>query len=796
MVEYPAPVLGSGKAVCLALLTALALAVPAAAQTAPKTAPKRLPEPKLPTSFLLTPTDQLGFPGQEAGTLVTPEGDLYTGWAEFTFNPGGTDTFDPRSHTLAQGRYPIVHLFKVVRGVLYELDTFQASVGGRPALFARISMKNLLPRFNRARLGAAVRYDGSELGPRARSCCVRIYRFPRPRTPTRDGLYDQPGVGFSAASVYSLAAVPTGGSMLLRDNAVLMFYPGAGPGIGVSQSLQPSPPPVSTKTQFGRTIYDVALNARQSKAVVFKMPIQPLPAGDPALAKLASSRFDQYRGVVTGYWRSLLNGAVKISVPETKVTDSFYSSILQDALSRYQLPNGQWVQTVNQLRYHSFYLRDGSIISNMYDLVGLHRLAAENLDYFLSWQQPDGLFISRPEEYDGFGQALYAMGDHYRRTRDGAFARKMLPAVQRAMAWFEGQRAREPSGLMPPNVNLQDNELVRGHLAGDNFWAAAGVAAAADLAKGAGDAANSAKWRKDYDSFVSVVRNAVFNAQKAHGGAIPPSLDFKGGQDWGNLWASYPWPVLDPKSQVVRRTLANVRSRFREGIATYLNTRLMHHYLGFRVFETELLRNEQQKVVEGLYAELAHTTGTNAGWEAGTEPFGDRIVDDVTTPHGWFAAEYAALLRNMLVREQGNSDVFLMSAVSPAWLRPGKRVSVTNAPTTHGPVTYSLRAVKDGAVLTWRSKLDAGTKLRWPVPYAARSVRAAGLNAKQGIINLRGGSGRLAVRWKLVGSDPTFQGTFDHLMRQYLNSTDGATDDAATAARHGHRSPLPVVPSK
>src|SRR4051794_15017880 len=118
MVEYPAPVLGSGKAVCLGLLTALALALPAAAQTGPKP----LPAPKLPTSFLLTPTDQLGFPGQKAGTLVTPEGDLYTGWAEFTFNPGGTDTFDPRSHTLAQGRYPIVHLFKVVRGVLYELD--------------------------------------------------------------------------------------------------------------------------------------------------------------------------------------------------------------------------------------------------------------------------------------------------------------------------------------------------------------------------------------------------------------------------------------------------------------------------------------------------------------------------------------------------------------------------------------------------------------------------------------------------------------------------------------------------
>ena len=117
-VEYPAPVLASARMVCVTLVAALVAAVPAAAgaQTKPKTpakAPRPLPEPKLPVSYLLTPTDQLGFPGQKPGTLVTPEGDLYTGWAELTFNVGGPETFEPRSHTLEGGRYPIVHLFKV-----------------------------------------------------------------------------------------------------------------------------------------------------------------------------------------------------------------------------------------------------------------------------------------------------------------------------------------------------------------------------------------------------------------------------------------------------------------------------------------------------------------------------------------------------------------------------------------------------------------------------------------------------------------------------------------------------------
>ena len=199
---------------------------------------------------------------------------------------------------------------------------------------------------------------------------------------------------------------------------------------------------------------------------------------------------------------------------------------------------------------------------------------------------------------------------------------------------------------MPPNVNLQDNELVRGHLAGDNFWAAARIAAAVDLAKGAGDGAAAAQWQSIYGDFVARLKGHVFTAQQGDGGAIPPSLDVKGGQDWGIYGRPIPGRSSTPTA---RWSAARSRgpARFREGIATYLDTRLLHHYLGFRVFETELLRNEQRKVVEGLYAELAHTTGSGAGWEAGTAPFSDRIVDDVTTPHGWFAAEYVTLLRNM-----------------------------------------------------------------------------------------------------------------------------------------------------
>jgi hypothetical protein len=84
-------------------------------------------------------------------------------------------------------------------------------------------------------------------------------------------------------------------------------------------------------------------------------------------------------------------------------------------------------------------------------------------------------------------------------------------------------------------------------------------------------------------------------------------------------------------------------------------------------------------------------------------------------------------------------------------------------------------------VLTWSSSLKPGTRLVWPVPYAARGVRAPGLRA--GLIVLPGRSGRLGVRWSLIGENPSYQLTYERLMRAYARSLNGATAHEARADR-------------
>jgi hypothetical protein len=755
------PVRTLRRAAWLAL--AAALACPAAAFAQRALSP--------PPSYLLRYTNQLGVPGDPAGAAVTPTGNVYTGWAELDLEVGARKVFRADSWTLDNGRVPILRAFRADQGTLYTLTLFEASALGHPYVHVHIDVKNLRPRANQARVTAAIRYDSAELTPRTRSCCIRVYRFPRPRTPPRDGLYFQPGEGFKHTWRYDFA----GPGVLTRNGQAVLFYPAAGSARVVRILHDPGRP--DQKTFYGRALYNLRLPRFGRRSFDFRMPVAPVSPGTRQFGAIARARFGAFRGQVRQYYNRLFGASMGISLPERKVTDTFYASLANMALSRYRSPHGI-AQTVNKMRYHSFWLRDGAVITNAFDKVGLYGIAAQNLNYFYSWQQPDGLFISRPQEWDGFGQALWALGEHYRFTRSRAFAQQAFPAVSRAMSWFGSQRAADGRRLMPPVRGGTDNDLVSGHLSGDNFWAAAGVAGAIDIARGAGNLGAATSWSGVLADFKATLRRHI--AARAPRGPIPPSLDRPGGQVWGILWASYIGDVYPATSPVVQNTIRRARRLFSEGIMTYLSHRLLHHYSGFRVWQTELLANQQRNVVRGLYSTLAHTTSTNAGWEAAVMPFSDRVVDDATTPHGWFAAEYVSLLRNMLVREQGR-DVYLMSAVSPSWLRPGRRITVRRAPTHFGRVSFQLRGTGGGAVLTWSSNLRPGTRLVWPVPYAARGVSARGRRGP--LIVLPGRSGRLSVRWSLIGENPTFQQAYDRLMRAYVRSDHGATAHEAGADR-------------
>jgi hypothetical protein len=685
-----------------------------------------------PWGFSRGPTDQLGVSGGSSGVEITPNGGLYTGWAELGFRYGPRlAPWTGKARTPGAGGLPVYTALKTAGGVRYRVTQFASRVAGTPVAWAVVDVRNPTRRALRARWGSGVRWTGGERYKNR----VWAYRFNRPATASDPFLYEQPGEGFSARARYT-----TTSRSVLRDGRVLVV---ASPGATRRASGSAATP----TAEAGRFAWELRLKPRQTRRLVFRVPFTPLAPS--AIGPVRAASPSAARAAVERRWRGILASTAQIRVPEPKAQRTWRSSLVNMLTAR-SIRRGDVMQAVNLLNYHAFWLRDGAMFAHAYELAGLEPEAKQILGFFaraqISGGPNDGLFISRPEQYDGFGQALWAYAEYVRRTGDAGYAKAVLPRVARAMAWLERARAADSMRLLP-RANTYDNELVNGHLTGDDIWALAGARGAASLATAAGRPDLAKSYTAQAGDLQRTLLAAIRAAAKRHGGAIPPALDATGGNDWGNLWAAWPAGPLSSTDPAVTATLAKVRRSFLQGIASYAGGKVLHGYLGFRVFETELLRGEQDRVVRGLFAELAHTTSTDGGFEFN--------APDNLTPHGWWAAEYVALLRNMLVREQGASDVRLLSAVPAQWLRPGRRISITGAPTKRGRVSLWVRGVKGGARVVWRTRLQAGTRLLLTVPGQGRRA-----------VTLHGARGSRTVRWRDPKVVATWTGTVRALRRE------------------------------
>ena len=526
------------------------------------------------------------------------------------------------------------------------------------------------------------------------------------------GYFDQPGQPFSSAFAYT-----TEGRDLDRSGLLLARGPAA-----KSRPLNTTRASTLTTAHDAR-LFTAVVRGHDTVSFTWKVPLEPPIASVAADRVLDAASVKQARGELSHLWNTEEDGMMGISVPESKVVATYRAAITEMLASRYNSAAG-WVQASNKLQYQAFWLRDAAMETQALDLAGLHAQAAANLAFMDTFQQPDGLFISRAGQYDGLGQALWVLDQHAQLTDDPAYAAAQLDRVDAAVNWLSRITASDPLGLLPPS-NPGDDELAYGHITGDNLWAAAGLRSAIADAKLAGREDLAARWRMVDDRFEASLDRAIAVAV-TRAGHIPPVLDATNGQDWGNYYAAYPVEVMAATSPSVRATLAWARIHMIQGLPTYYNGRSLHDYLGFSIFQTELKAGDVSRAIAGLYAELDHTTSTDAGWEWDISPFGYRGTPVDLAPHGTFAADYVALLRNLLVAEEPNGNITLLTGASPAWLAPGEHITVTAAPTARGSISFTERSTGHGETLSWNGSLMADTRLTWALPAWAKHIRVSG----------------------------------------------------------------------
>ena len=746
----------------------LCAAVPLQAQMADPS----IDRPDEPFSYFSKPTDVLGVMDAREGTLVTPEGYLYTGFGELMFFTGNPpEPVNQRVKTLKKGYLPIVQYDFGRQGFTYSFTMFAATLDGMPAgplvNFVQVHVRNNVPRTSTAFFSLGVRYQNdvnTETG-------TGDNRFRRPATAARLGEYSQAGVEFSPKWRYGFAK-----DAFIRDGKVMYLYPSDAQAERMFTLKGSSNDTLSTTerslsilptTPVGIVQYRITLAPGKERVLEFRMPYDPIPADDPRAASLRSASFDEALGRTEKFWDEILAKGIEISVPETKPVDTFKASLVYDLIARDQV-GGDYIQTVNKFRYHAFWLRDASYIARMYDISGYSNYARQVLDFFARWQTPDGNFVSQGGQFDGWGQTLWAYGQHYRIAKDIDFAAKVYPSVEKAVEWLKAARRSDPLGLMPATTP-GDNELITGHVTGHNFWALAGLQNAISLARALGKDKDEQDYRREYDDYRAALLRALAHITIETGGYMPPGLDRRGGQDWGNLESVYPETILDPFDPMVTATLATTQAKYQEGIMTYGDGWWLHHYLTTMNTETELVRGEQQRVIGEFYALLLHTSSTHAGFETNIQPWGTRDFGSNLSPHGWFAAKFRTLMRDMFVCEQAN-DLHLLSAISPDWVREGRQITVRRAPTNFGQVNYRVEFSQAGAEFTLENHFTSPPEqivlhIPWFVKVTSVVADGARLQVEGSIVRLPPHMQRIQIVWKRLPLTKPL--SFEQAVRDY-----------------------------
>lgn len=89
--------------------------------------------------------------------------------------------------------------------------------------------------------------------------------------------------------------------------------------------------------------------------------------------------------------------------------------------------------------------------------------------------------------------------------------------------------------------------------------------------------------------------------------------------------------------------------------------------------------------------------------------------------HGWSAAEFLNLVREMLVSDRGG-QLRLAEYAPHSWFKPGMHLESSGAPTLHGTVSYTVRQGPVAAFLTWsvhRAPHQPPAPIRFSLPVAS-----------------------------------------------------------------------------
>jgi hypothetical protein len=484
------------------------------------------------------------------------------------------------------------------------------------------------------------------------------------------------------------------------------------------------------------------------------------------------------RSDTEAYWKAVLAPSMQVETPDPLLNDVIRSSQVRCLIAaRNEAEGARIAPWIAAMSYGPLESEANSVIRGM-GFMGHEEFARRGLDFFIHRYNTNGFLTTG---YTTFGTAwnLWTLGEYYQLYRDTNWLRQVAPEIERASAWIIRQTAktkdpgRPEYGLMPPGV-LADWNAFAYHFAMNAYYYAAlrevGTALS-DLPASGGSRREEALTPDMILTQAAQLRTNTLRAYRwtqsqapalplRNGTWIPhyPSqvhspgrlADFFPGQDGGRSWCYdveigahqlVPTGIFDPRDREVERILDHMEDVqfLSEGWFDYpaaTNEKDWFNLGGFskvqpyytRNCEVYALRDDVKPFIRSYFNTLAAMLNPEVltFWEH----FNHSGAWDKTHETGYFLRQ----TRTMLVTERGD-QLWLAPFVTSNWLKDGMAVSVTNAPTRFGAVSYRITShASDGYI---EATIHAPTRtppaalvLRLRHPDGKR-IRAVTLNGKR-----------------------------------------------------------------
>ena len=492
--------------------------------------------------------------------------------------------------------------------------------------------------------------------------------------------------------------------------------------------------------------------------------------------KLDRAAYESARRSLVRHWERQLENGITIEVPEKRVLDAQRSLLIQNlALTwRYSVGNP----------YQQFSFPEGIDVAQVMGTNGFANIARSIL--LRSFETP----LPRYRNWK-MGQKLVGSALYFRLYRDSAYVDRVTPYLRAYMAELGAQIRSNPRGILNRErfssdikdsvYGLHSQAIVWQGLrtmasvwtqTGRDSLAAEARALATRLGKGLRSTVRASERRLPDGSLFIPAR--LLDGERPYRSVTETRL----GRSW-NLVAPYAFAsgLFAPGSRdadgVIRymslhgsRLLGLVRAGAYSlyGLDTVSERSGVNPVYGLNVARFLADNDQADQLVLSLYGQLAAgmAPGTFVSGEGlSVAPLrGEPMRSMYLPPNGASNGSFLETLRLMLVHETRGRGLDprgleIAFATPRAWLEPGKRIVVRNAPTSFGPMSFSMRSSQDRVVVTLevpKRSVPADVSLRLRLPGGKRigRVTLAGqpygrFDRRTETIELSGRTGRLVL---------------------------------------------------